>query len=529
MKTLVERWRGASWADRAKWGLFEGLGLGLLLFALRATWALWTEQPGMYDEGILLTNAHLLLAGKVPYRDFYSNYPPGVFLVLAGLFKVFGASIAVERAFGLATHVALALFSGRLAGRLLGTPFSFVAAGLVATWLAWLGMTAFAWLVALAAALLAVEACAWAAQKDTRLSLGAAGFAVGAVSWFRHDLFAYWAVVTVALAAALGLYAWRVRKDVTWLPRVLAFGAGVGVALVVFWPVVFARGGFMQTLNDLYFDQVRYVLPARKLPLPNWQSAAVHLAGAIAVTLVGPFLALASALLPKIFRAQSKLTLALLGTLAVAVIPQMMGRTDEHHALYTVTPAVTLGAALALGALGWGRLRALAWICAVGGLGLLFGPVRGHLTPKPPEHFTPAYPDWPRASTVEDPEAGARKQVVALVQQLTQPGEPIYVGSLDHQTVFVNEMDLYFLADRPGSTRYLQFDPNVVNRDDVQRTMIAELERAPTRVAILSARFNHAGEPNDSSKPGATLLNEYFQAKFQLALQVGPYWVLTRR
>ena len=38
---------------------------------------------GAYDEGILLTGADLILRGQLPYRDFYTNYPPGIFLLIA--------------------------------------------------------------------------------------------------------------------------------------------------------------------------------------------------------------------------------------------------------------------------------------------------------------------------------------------------------------------------------------------------------------------------------------------------------------
>src|SRR5687767_12680181 len=69
-----------------------------------------------YDEGILLTGADLVLRGQVPYRDFYSNYPPGIFLVIAGLWKVFGVHAILLRVVGLAAHLAIALTGARLAG-----------------------------------------------------------------------------------------------------------------------------------------------------------------------------------------------------------------------------------------------------------------------------------------------------------------------------------------------------------------------------------------------------------------------------
>src|SRR6266700_2472172 len=49
------------------------------------------------DEGIVLRGAERILAGEVPYRDFFSFYTPGSFYLVAFLFRVFGDSFAVAR------------------------------------------------------------------------------------------------------------------------------------------------------------------------------------------------------------------------------------------------------------------------------------------------------------------------------------------------------------------------------------------------------------------------------------------------
>src|SRR5262249_438045 len=47
---------------------------------------------GLFDEGFELYGAVRVLAGEVPYRDFWYVYPPGELYVLAGLFAVVGPS-----------------------------------------------------------------------------------------------------------------------------------------------------------------------------------------------------------------------------------------------------------------------------------------------------------------------------------------------------------------------------------------------------------------------------------------------------
>lgn len=83
------------------------------------------------DEGYSLHNAERILHGEVPYRDFFLQYPPGYFYLIAACFKLLGVSVltgrlltlvvclgifltslALLKSFGIASHKAkvLALF-----------------------------------------------------------------------------------------------------------------------------------------------------------------------------------------------------------------------------------------------------------------------------------------------------------------------------------------------------------------------------------------------------------------------------------
>jgi len=79
--------------------------------ALVATVRTLAYGVGEYDEGIILTNAKLLGWGFVPYRDFYSNYPPGIFLTVAALWKLVGVRVLALRGLGLLIHLLLALLA----------------------------------------------------------------------------------------------------------------------------------------------------------------------------------------------------------------------------------------------------------------------------------------------------------------------------------------------------------------------------------------------------------------------------------
>lgn len=121
----------------------------------------------------------------------------------------------------------------------------------------------------------------------------------------------------------------------------------------------------------------------------------------------------------------------------------------------------------------------------------------------------------------------ARRQVLLLVNRVTRPGDAIFVGTLTHTRAHTVEMDLYFLFDRTGATRFMQFDPNLTTREDVQREMVADIRQRGARLAILSAR--PVLEPQKNLLPGSELLDRYLAEHLREAGSFPPYRVLVRR
>ncbi|MEQ1857532.1 MAG: hypothetical protein ABL963_13820, partial [Longimicrobiales bacterium] len=439
------------------------VGWALVALGLWSTLRGLGRPVGAYDEGILLTDAYLVSLGQVPYRDFYSNYPPGAFLAIAALWKVFGISVGVERALGVAAHLAVAVGAGWVAGLLRGTRFSAPTAGVVLVWLAWLGASAYAWLPALAFAVLACGLILRAAVRPERAAWVVAGAAVGVVGCFRHDLFVYFTVGLVALGA---LWVLAVRRlEVTrgdwvslgWL------SLGATLPLAALWLPTLALAGVRPVVEDLYLTQVQHVMPARVLPMPELSPLvalpplpfplpafiARGYEGAVALTLVGPALALLALALGPRLGLVGRLGPALLLVLSIAVIPQMAGRSDPYHSFLTTTPALLLFCAIveSLGR-GPGLVHAVGVAAAVAVLGI---PVSMQLQRPPPPESAAWQATYPRYGSVPEPEP-SRQPVLEFIATHTTPGEPIFVGVADHSRIFVSEMDLYFFAERPGAT-----------------------------------------------------------------------------
>src|SRR5258708_8366695 len=59
------------------------------------------------EEGFMLVFPERVLHGAIPNKDFLHLYGPGSLWVLAGIYKVFGTSLTVERLFGLLQQMAI--------------------------------------------------------------------------------------------------------------------------------------------------------------------------------------------------------------------------------------------------------------------------------------------------------------------------------------------------------------------------------------------------------------------------------------
>src|SRR6476469_240413 len=167
------------------------------------------------EEGFMLVFPERVLAGDIPNRDFLHLYGPGSLWVLAGVYKVFGASITVERTVGLIQHLgvifgvfALARPFGRRIATVCGVTAVFIAItpiGLAA--LAWNGGVALA-LWGLVAGMLGRRRAERGRQADDRAAIRLfvlAGALGAAALWFRPDL-------TVAIALSYGAMAWRLER-----------------------------------------------------------------------------------------------------------------------------------------------------------------------------------------------------------------------------------------------------------------------------------------------------------------------------
>ena len=578
---------------------------GLLWFARKGLF----RPPNTYDEGILLSNAHALLHGKVLYRDVYANYPPGTFWLVALALKGLGSSYTVVRLLGLGVHLGIAGFSGRLAGRMSGRRFSLLAAGFSLVWCIRLLAIPFAWLLALLVLLAAVDrGLAWQGRW-TLMRLRLLGALVGLVGCFRHDLFVY--VVLVGVVVGAGWMAALHHHDAQWRPKRAQCTAallGAAVVLLLVWVPTIAAAGWSNVAHDLYLDQVAYVLPGRHLPLipllpvvrDSWNVLSVptfladSFPAGVVLTLGAPVAGIV-ALLVRRRRARAvpptsknlrregirvdapqpvaaapssaislgrneawqsweaieaaipstpkpvaaavvgpgpmvRRTVALGAVIALALVtvPQLLQRADGTHALFAITPALILTAAaiegLARASLYSGRLLSIML------LALTIIPIELDLSASlnaKTFHSGALGGRFGNTEETTNERAVARVAAADFLRTNAPAGTAVYSGCTSHRHTWANELDLYFLSDRVGGTKYLQFDPGLQDTERIQRRIAADLDANHVRAVVL-ADCVRVPEDNASGREGSGYLDAWLRDHFTVAQTAPGYQFLLR-
>ena len=113
------------------------------------------------------------------------------------------------------------------------------------------------------------------------------------------------------------------------------------------------------------------------------------------------------------------------------------------------------------------------------------------------------------------------------MRSLTQSGDRLYVGSLDHRRVLMNDPLLYAISGRLPATRHTCFAPGETTRAAKQREMIRDLEANRPPVVFLAPSWRE--EPNRSREFGSDLLDRFLQRSYRLYRRVGPSLLMVRR
>jgi hypothetical protein len=510
-----------------------------------------SRRPGMYDEGITLTGAMRVAAGQVPHRDFYFIYGPAEVYILAGLFKVFGPSLLVERLFDLLikalTVTAVYAIALSYCRRSIAIFVSFVTVMWLFGLIGWGSATTPLSLLNLIGSALILPVFAG------RLSTGrmlAAGAVSGAASLFRHEtgialLGIHACVIFIATCLRFTGTANRLRIFAsTFWPYLLGFALLTVPAALYYFSVA----PLAPLLHDSIFLGKNYHrirnLPFPPIDLRGLENLAVYLPIAIACLslyiLVKSFSqtgghAVSSAESTRRDNAWRGflITFGLLlvvmylkglvrvspGQVHLAVIPSLLLIGALFHQRLTFSRPVRIAIdslmLLSFVAATWSSLHEISmqhaehlsaaeWVLSSAQDSMQKAPAAWCKIPGPLTRGFCFLPEDDRIHAIE------------FISSHTRPGDPLYSGLKHHDRIFANDNLIYFATQRLPATHWSQLDPGLQTSYDTQTQMIDELERNAPPYIVLDSEFDLSREPNDSAKSsGVMLLDDYIRDKYQ--------------
>ena len=464
-----------------------------------------------------------MLAGELPYRDFWTIYGPGQFAVLAALFAVAGESLAVSRAWEIAVRALVPVLGFLIATRIARPRVATCVWILLLVWLWQFAPTNYPVFPALAAVLGGTLLL-----LDGRWAM--AGALVGLAALFRQDLGAY-----AALAHVLALW-------LTHRAGLREYAVGLVAISVPAWLLLVFAIPWRELVADLLtfpatmYPQVRslpHPLPRHELALSLGPLAvAFHLTPLLARALVSGLTVAVAGCAVACWRAWPRLTAAgRLGTLALVLLAALFLRTalvrsDIAHLVPVSVPLVIVLATLA--AMLPSRLRLVfggvaALLLAIV---ILSGAPRTFLLLPCPGPDMPA-----RLAARAGGACVAADQAAAVVRvdALTSPSDRIFVAATAHDRVLAGDASFYFLADRLPGTRFHELHPGLTTTHGVQEAIVGDLEhnRVPVVIRVSEGFWV---EPNASRmSSGVHLLDRYLDARFQLDSRMDRYSIYRRR
>lgn len=516
------------------------------------------RSVGVYDEGVILVGAMRVARGELPHADFYANYGPAQFYVVAALFKVFGELAIVERVYDLLVRAAIVTVFYCLleaaARRWLALGFSI----LCGAWLFSVPFYGYPMFPVMLLSLVGVAVLTPAlAGRSDSLRLFGAGSVVGLAALFRYDVgFFLFATFGALLVASVLLRPANHRGSLRNAWGVLPFVSGTATVFTPIAVLYLVQAPVGPFIHDVIVYPINNYARMRGLPFPGLHE--VYWSKSLLGIYV-PLVTCGVAVLAFLFRnSQPKFPFpaskdgesaeryrnwltVVLGSLAAVMYLKGLVRVSVLHMLASLIPSLLLLGVLFDRALSGRRWERVVWgaVCLLAATGAItasreaarsrFGDSSSGGDEAHVGAQVPDLPSWLRC----DPNVSLPKiqclrldadriEAAKFVVANTGPDDRIFVGLTRHDRVFANDNIMYFAVGRLPATRWSHFDPGLQNREDVQKHMIGELREHNVRVLILESHWEDVREQNGSAvSSGVNLLDEYVRSHYHRVREHG--------
>ncbi len=501
----------------------------------------------VYDEGLSLLGAQNVMGGMIPYRDFWTVYPPGNLYLDAALFQVFGSSVIVERVAGSIISFLTVVCIFFTTKYITDLKYAVTSSILVIAVVMLSGPPEQAELLALVACVFLFRLRTFDRTRNVLIL----GLITGLSFVFRLDTSLY---LFIALSVILVLCNCSGTVSVSrpkgrLYKAVKVWGIYVSGILIIAVPalILILHVVPLQDLIEQLIVFPRSIYGAfRSLPPPSPFSASPLLRAFFYV----PILVYTATVLwlgAQVVRRKTKLNeqakplfLLLFGvmlfiygsvridiyhlapTLVISVILfswlifsfiEHMRHTSKRRTIQVITPAVNLAylftIMLVVAILLSSTLTAL-------------NPVQQGLVALDVDRAHGIYVSADVARNLTD--------AIAFIQIHVPQNQTIFVGNMQHEQIFTNNVMFYYLAERASATKYYDLHPGVATTAAVQNHIINDITQRDTKYIVLwNSSTATSKEPNQSQyKSGVKNLDDFIRANFVQVKSYGDYTICVR-
>ncbi len=511
----------------------SGLIFLIILFLLSFVYLLigyrFSINEGYFDEGLSVYGATRLLNGDVPYKDFWSLYAPGEFYLLAGIFRLFGTSIAVERIATVIIEALLALFIYLLAKKFIPVKPA------LAVWLlalSWLRVDMPYSCPMTTALLFCIAACLAITNFISKQKLSwlvVSGILTGITALFRQDIGFY-----LAIAASLTIFISMSSRIKEGIGATVIYYLGI---VIIIGPMILfflSKSAFSDLISSTIAFPIKVYPRFRYLPFPSFGTNAIIFYLPILIFFI-TIVYIAFQKKNNTAGREKRLFALFCLFLGIGFLNYSSVRSDIRHLLPTMIPAIILFGLLVstatdrLRAKHKGRFMLIVNLTALILLAIAVGPKAKllllHIKQPGPEL------DLDRARGCYDQTefTQAQRAAIKYISERTGPDERIFVGNLRHDRIVTNDIMFYFLSERDSATMYHELHPGLATTREIQEKIIDDIKRHDTRYVVLWAEDEKTVEQNESNKPsGVSALDNFIQENFKAVRGFDSYMILYR-
>ena len=499
----------------------------IFLVALSKTTLFSFYGFGLVDEGESLHNAQRILAGDVPYRDFFAIFPPMDNYFYALIFKLFGESIQIPRIIASIIFSFTPVLIFLICKRFTSTKLSTIPAILIT----FLDVN-IERLFLFTPIFLGLYFFLQAVDRKKKWLFGWSGLMLGLSGLIRLDIpgtFGVAAIVVLAIYLFLISRQGWARK---WLAYSLFMGIGFGLPLLamVLWMVnlgIFSTfvnralvGAVTITrLHRLPFPSMLDLIPSRFDLAALGNTFTAYYGYAILVTyLASTFIVLKKATVI----IKNNIEIPLLVLAGILALPYIFGRSEMGHLVKGGTPFLILGTfllkntrnlkikvvlySLVIGLFTAAVFQSIWWI--------RFNDQRVQIA----DQTLNLNSKYPANST--KPSAESLKRSVTFLQENSTPTEPVL--ALPYMA------GLYFLSHRSSPTQFNNLLAGFIITEEEQLEFISKIEKNNVKTVIY--------DPGNGPKMRTAkmqdynfLIHQYLIKKFQIVDETPEGWLFMKR